>query len=287
MSKAIERQIEELYRRVRLLRAERDGLKEKARIWADKRDRLHEEIRDLRLQIHSLRQRRDALNVEVKHLKSLREALLRRRKEILEEIVKLRQEKRRMNAEKPFHSQSYLKKKIERIEWKIQTESLPLDVERELIDQVKALEAQMEFYRKAEKIKSRIADLRREADRLKADSLDYRSRIHETAAQSQEFHMKMLKKIEDVRRLKAKADEMHQQYAEFRDKAKAISLELKETLAEIRTLREQLKTREEEERKQKEEELQKQMEKDALEKLRRGEKLSFDEFKILIEKGLI
>ena len=287
MSKAIEQQIEELYQRLQLLRAERNGLKKKAQIWADKRDRIHEEIRDLRLQIRSLRQRRDALNEEVKHLKSLREALLRRKREILEEISKLRQEKRGMNAEKPSRSRSYLEKEIERIEWKIQTEPLPLDVERQLIDQVKALEAQMEFYRRIEKINSKIADLKREADRLKADSLDYRSRIQEIAAQSQEFHLKMLKKIEDVRQLKAKADEMHQQYAEYRDKIKAIGLELKKILAEIRSLRDQLKEQEERERRQKEANLQKQTEEKALEKLRRGEKLTFDEFKILIEKGLI
>jgi len=44
---------------------------------------------------------------------------------------------------------------------------------------------------------------------------------------------------------------------------------------------------EEKEQRQKQEDLQKQTEEKALEKLKRGEKLTFDEFKILIEKGRI
>jgi len=287
MSETLERKIEDLYQNLQLLKAERERLKKKAQIWADKRDRLHEEIRNLRSQVDSLKQRRDTLNEEVKHLKSLREAGLRKRKEILEEIKKLRQEIIRVNAEKPPRSQSYLEREIERIEWKIQTESLPLDVEKQLIDQVKALEAQMEFYRRIDSIRSKIADLKKEADNLKADTLDYRSRILEIAAQSQEYHMKMLKKIEAIKELKVKADEMHQQYVENKDKAKTINLEIKKTLAEIRSIRDLLNAKEEREKRQKQADLQKQTEEKALEKLRRGEKLTFDEFKILIEKGWI
>jgi len=287
MSKALEQRIEELYRKLHLLRAERDGLNKEAQRWAEKRDHIHEELRDLRSKIRSLKQKRDALNEEVKHLKSLREAILRRKKEILEEISKLRQEKNRIDAEKPSRSRSYLENEIARIEWKIQTEPLPLDVERQLIDQVKALEIQMEFYRKIENIKNKIAELKREADRLKADTRSYHSRILEIAAQSQEFHMKMLKKIKEAKELKVKADEMHQRYTKNKDKIRAISLELKKILAEIQSIRDLLEEREEKERRQKEADLQKQMEEKALEKLRRGEKLTFDEFKILVEKGRI
>jgi len=223
MSEAFEQKIEELYRKFRSLRAERDDLNRKAQMWADKRDRIHEEIRDLRSQIRDLKQRRDALNEEVKRLKSLREAGLKRRNEILEEIDKLRREKDKIAAEKPNRSRSYLEGKIERIEWKIQTESLPLDIERQLINQIMTLESQMEVYRRIEKIKEKIVDLKREAEKLKANTLSYRSRILEIAAQSQEFHMKMVKKIEYVNELKLKADEMHQRYVENKEKVKAIN----------------------------------------------------------------
>ncbi len=287
MSEALEQKIEDLYERLRLLRAERERLKEEAQRWADKRNSINEETRNLRSQINSLKQRRDALNEEVKRLKSLREAGLKRRREILEEIRKLRQERARLNAEKPPRSRSYLESEIERIEWKIQTEPLPLDVEKKLIDQVRALEAQMEFYRRIEGIRSEIKNLKKEAERLKADTLSYRSRILETAAQSQEYHRKMLKKAEAARALKAKADEMHQRYVENRDKAKAINSEIKKTLVEIRSIQDLLKAREEREKRRKQADLQKRTEEKALEKLRRGERLTFDEFKILLEKGRI
>jgi len=287
MSETPEQRIEELYRRLNVLKAERDDLNKKAQTWAERRNRIHEEIRKIRLLIRDLKQRRDSLNKEVKHLKALRKVELERRDEILEEIRELRKERNRIAAGKPPRSQSYLENQIKRIEWKIQTEPLPLDAERKLIDQIKILEAQLEVYRRIGSINNKIAELRKEADKLKAEALNYRSRILEISAESQEFHLKMLKRIEEAKELKAKADEMHQRYAENKEKVKAINLEIKKTLGEIRSIRELLKFEEEKERRRRESDLQRQTEEKALEKLKRGEKLTFDEFKILLEKGKI
>ena len=287
MSETPEQRIEELYRRLNVLKAERDDLNKKAQTWAERRNRIHEEIRKIRLLIRNLKQRRDSLNKEVKHLKALRKVELERRDEILEEIRELRKERNRIAAGKPPRSQSYLENQIKRIEWKIQTEPLPLDAERKLIDQIKILEAQLEVYRRIGSINNKIAELRKEADKLKAEALNYRSRILEISAESQEFHAKMLKRIEEAKELKAKADEMHQRYAENKEKVKAINLEIKKTLGEIRSIRELLKSEEEKERRRRESDLQRQTEEKALEKLKRGEKLTFDEFKILLEKGKI
>ncbi|RJS87942.1 hypothetical protein CW704_01145 [Candidatus Bathyarchaeota archaeon] len=287
MSETPEQRIEELYRRLNVLKAERDDLNKKAQTWAERRNRIHEEIRKIRLLIRDLKQRRDSLNKEVKHLKALRKVELERRDEILEEIRELRKERNRIAAGKPPRSQSYLENQIKRIEWKIQTEPLPLDAERKLIDQIKILEAQLEVYRRIGSINNKIAELRKEADKLKAEALNYRSRILEISAESQEFHAKMLKRIEEAKELKAKADEMHQRYAENKEKVKAINLEIKKTLGEIRSIRELLKSEEEKERRRRESDLQRQTEEKALEKLKRGEKLTFDEFKILLEKGKI
>lgn len=287
MSETPEQRIEELYRRLNVLKAERDDLNKKAQTWAERRNRIHEEIRKIRLLIRDLKQRRDSLNKEVKHLKALRKVELERRDEILREIRELRKERNRIAAGKPPRSQSYLENQIKRIEWKIQTEPLPLDAERKLIDQIKILEAQLEVYRRIGSINNKIAELRKEADKLKAEALNYRSRILEISAESQEFHLKMLKRIEEAKELKAKADEMHQRYAENKEKVKAINLEIKKTLGEIRSIRELLKSEEEKERRRRESDLQRQTEEKALEKLKRGEKLTFDEFKILLEKGKI
>ena len=287
MSETPEQRIEELYRRLNVLKAERDDLNKKAQTWAERRNRIHEEIRKIRLLIRDLKQRRDSLNKEVKHLKAIRKVELERRDEILREIRELRKERNRIAAGKPPRSQSYLENQIKRIEWKIQTEPLPLDAERKLIDQIKILEAQLEVYRRIGSINNKIAELRKEADKLKAEAFNYRSRILEISAESQEFHAKMLKRIEEAKELKAKADEMHQRYAENKEKVKAINLEIKKTLGEIRSIRELLKSEEEKERRRRESDLQRQTEEKALEKLKRGEKLTFDEFKILLEKGKI
>jgi phosphoserine phosphatase len=287
MSGMLERRMEDLYERLRLLRDEREKLLKEAEAWADRRDGLHEEIRGLRLRAEELRSRRDELNEEVKRLKTLRQASLERRKGIIEEIRELNRERAKADAGKPRRSRSRLEAEIERIEWRIQTEPLPLDMERKLINQVRTLEAQLELYRRAEGIRRRIADLRREAESLRAEAADYRSRIQEAAGRSQEYHTKMMMVIETIMDLQAKADEMHKRYVEFRGKAREVSSEIKRTMDEIRSVRALIEAEEERERKRKEADLERQTEERALEKLRRGERLTFDEFKLLIEKGRI
>ena len=111
MSETPEQRIEELYRRLNVLKAERDDLNRKAQTWAERRNRIHEEIRKIRLLIRDLKQRRDSLNDEVKHLKALRKVELEKRDEILEEIRKLREERNRIAAGKPPRSQSYFRMK--------------------------------------------------------------------------------------------------------------------------------------------------------------------------------
>ena len=144
-----QRELEDLYQRLSLLRDEIDRLRREARSWAEKRDAIHEKIRRIKSSIQELRQRRDALNLEVKRLKALREDGLKRRSEIIEEIRRLTEERRRMRGDKPRRSRSSLESQLERIEWRIQTEPLSLEEERRLIDQIRLLESQLEYYRRA------------------------------------------------------------------------------------------------------------------------------------------
>jgi len=237
MSEPLERRLEDLYEKLRILRDKKDRLLGEAGKWAGKRDELHGDMRRLRLRAEELRRSRDGLNEDVKRFKALRLDSLKRRKEILDEIRELRKEKAKADAEKPRRSRSSIEAEIEKIEWRIQTESLTLEEEKRLIERVKILEAQLESYRRAESIKRRIAELRREAERLRAEAIDHRSRALEAAARSQKYHEEMLGIIKARRDLKARADEMHERYIRLREETRGIDAEIRETLDEIRSVR--------------------------------------------------
>ncbi|RJS84659.1 hypothetical protein CW706_03480 [Candidatus Bathyarchaeota archaeon] len=287
MSGDLEQRIRELYDRIDRLKAERDETKRNAWRWAEKRNGIREEIRRIRLKVRDLKRKRNMINDEVKQLKILMKADRKRRREIIEKIRRLREERKRVSINKPRRSRSHLDREIEKIEWKIQTEPLPLNVEKELISRVKVLESQLEVYRRIEKLNAKIAEIRGKMYEIGRRISNYRSRISKKAAESQEFHLKMLKEIERIKELEEEAKENHQRYLEYKEKTKALSLEIKKLLDEAKTIREKIEETEKKERERKEKILQRQLVENALKKIKRGEKITFDEFKILLEKDEI
>lgn len=287
MSTTPEQRVEELERELDTLTTERDRLNEEALRWAGKRDRLHEQIRRLRSEANSFREERDKLNGAVGALKTLREGAKKEARIKIDQIKTLRQEIKDALSHRPSRSSQSLQNEIEAIEWKIQTDSPTLDEERRLIERVKALETQMEVYREIESIRDKIEGLQNQITKLKDERVSHNQKISEMAKESQRFHEKMIERLQNATKLKAEADEMHGKYAEHKEPARALHLRYVETLEQIRTLREKIREKEEKERSEQEADLRRKLEEEALGKLKRGEKLTFEEFKILAEQGKI
>ena len=94
----------------------------------------------------------------------------------------------------------------------------------------------------------------------------------------------MLEKIEDSKKLKEEADSLHKLFLQTREKIRPVQEEILEISAQIKAFREEAEVEEEKEKKKGEEALRERLEKQAREKLRRGEKLSWEEFQLLAEK---
>ncbi|MEM2110416.1 MAG: hypothetical protein QXX08_00870 [Candidatus Bathyarchaeia archaeon] len=279
--------VEELYQELHLLKAERSRQNKESLQWAEKRNILHEKIKKLRTEAKNLKEKRDALNDEVQHLKSLRERIRKEHYEKTDNLQRLRQKMRETQTKTLRRNAQSLEKEIEMIEWRIQTNSLSLDEEKKLVEQVKNLEKQLEFYRNTKNKKNEVQALEDEVKRLKVKISSYRDKIAELAVQSQKFHLKMLEYYEEMKELKAEADTMHKKYLESREKAQMFHSRYKEVLNQISSLKKAIREKEGEERAKKIADLRILLEKEALDKLKRGEKLTFEEFKILAERGKI
>lgn len=68
--------------------------------------------------------------------------------ETIEEIKKLNQQIKALAKKKPSRSLQTLQKKLDEIDWEIQTTSLNLREEKELVDQVGKLETQVNIHKK-------------------------------------------------------------------------------------------------------------------------------------------
>jgi uncharacterized coiled-coil DUF342 family protein len=117
----------------------------------------------------------------------------------------------------------------------------------------------------------------------------FHGKLMGTAQKSQTIHQKMLEKIEESKKLKVEADHFHQLFVQGREKSKAVQSEIGEVSKHLRLLKGEISEEEANERRKSEESLREKIEGEAREKLKRGGKLTLDEFKLLAgdseEKG--
>ena len=192
-----------------------------------------------------------------------------------------------MKEKRPEGNLRHIEREIEQIDWKIQTTSLPLKEEEELINQVRQLEAQLSVQKRIKKVKEKLLELRTEEKNLEIEAKTLHEKLSELAEQSQKFHEQMLETLDKARKLQVEADDAHQKYVETKQQAQKQHQKCVELLEKLRAFERELKETADERQAERQSELQKELEERALAKLKRGEKLMWEEFKILAEKGLV
>jgi len=280
------RAIESLAQKLTELRDQRSIAVKNADKCAERRDRLNEQVRMLQGEIQKLRATRDELNEEVKKLKEQRNAVLCKIREKIKETKNISQEKGIIAEDKPSRSYQSLKKELEEIEWQVQTTSHTLQEDKEMMAQVKQLETQLNVYGKIEKLSQKAFQLRSQINNLKNENDIRHQKLTALAQRSQELHKNMLEKVEAAKAKRKEADEMHKQFLDARTKANPLQDEIVAVSAQMLQLKKGLQDAEEKQKKESEDTLRQTIEKLAREKLKRGEKLSWEEFQLLAEKGI-
>lgn len=287
MSKSEKTQrIEELTEKLSVLKGQKSVLEAEAKSHAEKRDLLNQELKNLRSEILNLKNARDEINAKVKELKKQRSLIKMEIDQKLTDLKDLKKKLESLTKRKPKRNLTSLEKDVESLEWKIQTTPLSLQDEKTLVEQVRELESQISLHKKIEQLNQRRIELKAELKALQARADLCHKTIVENAEKSQQIHGEMLKKIEEVKKIKSEADYFHRLYLQTREKIKPLHVEITKILDEIKSFKEEISAEEEKERKEAEEKLLENLEKKAIEKMKRGEKLTWEEFKVLVEKGL-
>ena len=279
--------IESLNQELAPLKEERNKLNLEAKKWADKRNALHEKIRNLRKGAANIKEKRDALNEQVKELKNLRDQVKSKRNEKLDKISELKEKIRELKEKRPEVNLRQVEQQIEEIDWKIQTTSLPVKEEQDLVNQVRQLEIQLVAQKQIKKVKKKLFKLRTDEKTFGAEAKTIHEKLAELAEQSQKFHAQMIEILDTARKLQVEADEAHQKYVETKQQAQQQHQKCVELLEKIKAIERELKETADNRQAERRSELQKELEERALAKLKRGEKLLWEEFQILAEKGIL
>lgn len=266
------------------IKAKRDRLNNEATDWAEKRDSFHEKIRELREKASNIKEKRDVLNQKVKELKNLREQAKAKRQENRNEIRRIREKIGNLLERKPSQNWSAIQRKIESLEWKIQTTTLTIEQEEELISQVRRLEIQQMILKRFQELKDRLIEAQAEEGARATEAKSHHEKLSELAEKSQKLHEQRLEILDHVKDLRVEADHTHQKYVETQRKAKEIHQRFEELSQRINDLRQKQRSQEEAKQAKRQKQLLEETRKRALKKMKHGEKLTWEEFKLLMEK---
>jgi uncharacterized coiled-coil DUF342 family protein len=281
--------IEELNQELAPIKEERNRLNLEAKKWVEKRNNLNEKVKNLREEATHIKEKRDNINSQVQELKNIREQVTSKSKEKREKISELQEKIATLN-EKQFNNIGNLRrieKEIEKLDWTIQTNSLPIREEQEIINQIRELETQLVAQKKIKKVKDQLYELRSAQRGFGSEAKIIHEKLSELAEQSQKYHLQMVGIIEKARNLQTESNEAHQKYIEARAQAQQKHDKCVELIQQIKSIEEKLKESIDKKQAERQDELQKGLEERALTKLKSGEKLLWEEFQFLAEKGLL
>ncbi|MBN2566555.1 hypothetical protein JXB02_00545 [Candidatus Woesearchaeota archaeon] len=206
-----------------------------------RKEEISQEIRQLIGIVRNLKRERNQLTDQVKSHKVKRKEIIDSIKRLIAEVNAYKREKDAIAA-KSAHGKNplYLKKDIERLESRIETDVMSFEREQKLMKQIKEMKKQFEESRELTEAMEKVRSTSREIERLKREADQIHATIQELAHASQEKHEEMLTHSKRIDELKAKEDEAYKQFFEQKKRFSAANEVLKEQLSGVRQINEKL-----------------------------------------------
>ncbi len=226
------------------------------------------------------------MNAEVQKLKKSRDEF---RAETTGKRQRLKEQIANIGNIKSKEKGNYQKTKdeIDKLEWEIQTSPHTPIKEREIITRIAELEEKLKIQKKELELIQEIRKLTKEIKDMDNKAAFKHEKLVEFVGESEKHHQAMMKLVDEATDIKQMADEEHQKFINVKEKLYGVQKKYVKTISKIKSLRNQIKDFYKRGSIEKQEELRKKIESEASKKLEKGKKLSFEEFKILIEKGQV
>lgn len=274
---------------VQTLKEKRDEYNEKTKNLVQEKKRIDEELKNNRDRANEYKKQRDEFNEKSKQLREEKNKVYEKIKDYNEKLKELKQkesdsEEREANRAKGMDLKK-IKKQISFLENRINTETLSLKDENEIIKEISELEAKKIELEGASSKTKESKNIYKEISALRSEIANYNNQIQEMSQESQNYHTLMLELYKendmlkkdydrikkDLTETKVIADEYHNKFLEQSKKLKAkkaihaanpkIQKQIKKQVAED-TL------------------------KDALDKKKKGQKLNIFEARALFENAV-
>lgn len=257
-------------------RKKEDLFREKRKIGSD----IYSRIRNAQDNKH----KRDSLTGVVKNTKLTKEEMESRISVLDSEITKLKDERKKMLEKLGVSDPMMLKRNIKALEFKIETEGLSFDKEKELMKVLSKMKKQYESSKSIIDLNKKLDDKFREIRDLRAQ-LDMTKKIVQVSAkESQKHHVELIESSKEIDELKKKEAELEEKIGAIKAEMHGITEELDKRNAKIDELRKTLHENNvqlKEDIDKAKQEILKHKDEEVKEKLKTGKKLTTEDLLIL------
>ncbi len=278
------------------IKQQREEFNRKVTAIANKRNLLNEQVKELIKTAKEEQDKRDKCNQAITEIKQKKEALLKEiegfenQAKILNEQLNVKQDKTPQTKHQ-INSTKKIRQEIQDLEWKIQTTSnIAITEEREIVERIARLEQKFRDVRQTDVIARDVRTIQSRINVLNGKLRGLENDLRSYARESRFHHKTMIQAFKNADILRKQADESHAEFLDAKDQANTIHNEYLTYIREINRIRQTVnKSKQNSKAQQDAQRREKIKEKtqDAQKKFEEGRKLSFEEFRTLIDKGLI
>src|SRR3989338_1236279 len=270
------------------LRNALDELDREKESWFKKRDDCSKRIRESIQKIKENKSKRDYLTNEVKELKPKRNSINKGISAKLNEFDSLKKEKTALARSLGIKdSPSRIKNQMDKLEFKIETDTVSFEKEKELMKKIKVLKKD---YDKLSILKESDKNVRVALDavrKLRKESNEFHKSIQEKAKQSQILHEEILKISAEIDKIKAEEEDAFRKFSDFRKQFHEASSQLNgkfKLMDEVKSKLDKIQLDKRDIRKREEESFLKSKEEEVNEKIRKKQKLTTEDLLVFQQK---
>jgi len=276
----ISREIDELRARISELDGRIEELNGRINRFIVERDRTHARMREIKERVRALKEEKARL---VEESRALRRDVRELRQRLLNYVIEKRQLRGELKGLRLSMDVNRIKRRLDDIDLYLASHRVSREEEKRLFEEASRLEAMLLDYEKALKINLSLNELSPQMEEVRRELEEKRRRLDENSSRLNQIsaEMEMLNNLYDS--LKIEADKHHSSYLELREERNKLEAERILTSSKIYDLYRVLRGKREEVMRRRISEAKARMKKAAQEKLEKGEKLDFEELKVLLE----
>ncbi len=279
---------EEIYHKLSEFRKELTALRQKLNAlsaekekWYEKKVKAGSEISRLIGLLKEAKAKRDGLTAKVRELKAKRDKTSEKLKKLVDEANALRREKQGVEKKQGIKvSPNKLRKEVEDLEYKLETEALSPDKEKKLMKLIKEKKKQFKELEKTSDIWDKVYKLEREIKDLKKENQERHLKVQVIAAESQKRHEELLAYAKQIDALRKEEEENKNKFLSFKREFTELNKKVKEKIRRVNALRKLVaKEKKEEiiEEEHKNEDILKKKEQEVMEKIKHKKKLTTED----------